>query len=85
MFRETVAKGFWNQIRNLIHKGVIDLIGKKQYFKFVQKVAQIAVKKLGKKAAAKIVSAATPAGWAIHAWKAGLWSYRCTVEYDRWA
>ena len=73
------------QIRNLIHKGVIDLIGKKQYFKFVQKVAQIAVKKLGKKAAAKIVSAATPAGWAIHAWKAGLWSYRCTVEYDRWA
>lgn len=73
------------QIRNAIHEQAIKLIGEKQYFKFVQKVAQIAVKKLGKKAAAKIVSAATPAGWALHAWKVGLWSYRCTVEYDKWA
>lgn len=76
--------GLWN-IRTAIHSGIIKLIGEKQYFKVVQKVAQIAVNKLGKKAAAKIVSAATPAGWALHAWKAGLWTYRCTVEYDRWA
>lgn len=76
--------GLWN-IRSAIHNGVIKLIGEKQYFKAVQKVAQIAVNKLGKKAAAKIVAAATPAGWALHAWKAGLWSYRCTVEYDKYA
>lgn len=76
--------GLWN-IRSEIHNGVIKLIGEKKYFNAVQKVAQIAVNKLGKKAAAKIVAAATPAGWAIHAWKAGLWSYRCTVEYDKYA
>ncbi len=21
----------------------------------------------------------------LNAWKVGLWSYRCTVEYDKWA
>lgn len=73
------------QIRNAIHRSTIELLGRKKYFQFVQKVAQIAVNKLGKKVAVKIVTAATPAGWAINAWKASLWSYRCTVEYGRWS
>lgn len=61
------------------------LIKNKQYFPFVKKIAELAVKKLGKKAAAKIVAAATPAGWAYTLIEIGTISYRCTVEYDKWA
>ena len=37
------------EIRNSIHEQLIKSVGEKQYFKFVQKVAQIAVKNQVKK------------------------------------
>ena len=43
------------EIRNSIHEQLIKSVGEKQYFKFVQKVAQIAVKNQVNKRTQKLV------------------------------
>lgn len=85
-FIKQIARSFGISTALFIgHGELINLVGKKAYYQAVQKMAQIAVNKLGKKAALKLVEFATPAGWALSAGKVALWTYRCTVEYGQWA
>lgn len=71
-----------NEIRNLLTGEVLNYFSKGAYQKAIQKVAQLAVDKLGMKAAAKIVNFALPSGWVVNAVKVGYWSVKCTVFYD---
>lgn len=85
-FIKQIARSFGVSSAIFVGKGeLINLVGKKSYYRAVQKMAQIAVNKLGKKAALKLVEFATPAGWSLSAGKVALWTYRCTVEYEQWA
>ncbi|CAM3631041.1 hypothetical protein [Erysipelothrix anatis] len=85
-FIKQIARSFGLSTALFIgHGELVNLVGKKAYYQAVQKMAQIAVNKLGKKAALKLVEFATPAGWALSAGKVALWTYRCTVEYGQWA
>lgn len=85
-FIKQIARSFGLSTALFIgHGELVNLVGKKAYYQAVQKMAQITVNKLGKKAALKLVEFATPAGWALSAGKVALWTYRCTVEYGQWA
>ena len=78
-----LAKSFGiNELRNLVTGQIMDYFSKGAYQKAIQKLAQRAVDKLGKKAAIKLVNFALPSGWVLNAAKAGLWSVQCTVFYD---
>lgn len=71
-----------NELRNLITGEIANYFSKGAYQKAIQKLAQRAVDKLGKKAAIKLVNFALPSGWVLNAAKVGLWSVQCTIFYD---